>query len=333
MTFDIVSFGETMLRLTAPAGVRLEQAPSLQIHVAGTESNALASLARLGLRTAWLSALPDQPLGHHVERELRGHGIDTSHIVWMASPTRMGIFYTEEAPPPLGTQVHYDRAGSACALIDPEALDYSLVDSARLLHLTGITPAVSEHANTVFERLLQRARTGQVPLSFDINYRAKLWSPDEAVRGIEAACQQASILFCTRADAAELWGMSGTPEVVLRQMAQRFAANGEHKTIVLTLGSEGAAQLQQDLYIAEPGIPTEGNMRFGSGDAFAAGYLYAYLDGPLYQKLRVGTQREITPLTVGNALASLKRCIAGDIAVVTLDDVERALVGQGGRFR
>jgi 2-dehydro-3-deoxygluconokinase len=333
MMFDVVSFGETMLRLTAPTGVRLEQAPFLQMYVAGTESNTLASLARLGLQTAWLSALPDQPLGRHVERELRGHGIDTSHIVWMASTARMGIFYTEEAPVPLGTQVHYDRANSACALIDPEALDYSLVDGARLLHLTGITPALSERANAAFEHLLQRARVGQIPLSFDINYRAKLWLPDEAARGIEAACQRASILFCTRADAAELWGIGGTPEAVLRQMAQRFAVDGEHKTIVLTLGSEGAAQLQNGLYTAEPGIPTEGTMRFGSGDAFAAGYLYAYLAGPLYQELHAVVERTITPLTFGNALASLKRCIAGDIATITPDDVRRVLVGQGGRFR
>jgi len=333
MTFDVVSFGETMLRFTPPAGVRLELAPTLHVYVAGTESNTLASLARLGLQTTWLSALPDQPLGRHVERELRGHGIDTGHIVWMDSTTRMGTFYAEEAPAPLGTQVHYDRANSACALIDPEALDYSLLDGARLLHLTGITSALSERANAVFERLLQRARVGQVPLSFDINYRAKLWSPAEAARGIEAACRQASIIFCTRADAAELWGISGTPEVVLRQMSQRFALDGERKTIVLTLGSEGAAQLQDALYTAEPGIPTEGTMRFGSGDAFAAGYLYAYLEGPLYQELRTVAEHTITPLTFGNALASLKRCIVGDIATVTPEDVRRVLVGQGGRFR
>jgi 2-dehydro-3-deoxygluconokinase len=333
MTFDVVSFGETMLRLTSPAGVRLELAPTLRIYVAGTESNTLAGLARLGLRTAWLSALPDQPLGRHVATELRGHGIDTSHIVWMASTARMGIFYAEEAPAPLGAQVHYDRANSACALIDPDALDYSLLDETRLLHLTGITPALSEHARVVFARLLERAHSGRLPLSFDINYRARLWSADEAARGIEAACQQAHILFCTRADAADLWGISGTPEVVLRQLAQRFAVDGEHKTIVLTLGSEGAAQLQDNLYIAEPGVPTEGTMRFGSGDAFAAGYLYAYLEGSLYQQLRAVAQREITPLTFGNTLAALKRCIAGDIAVVTPDDVRRLLPGQGRRFR
>src|ERR1700736_5541488 len=100
MTFDVVSFGETMLRLTSPAGVRLELAPTLRIDVAGAESNMLAGLARLGLRTAWLSALPDPPLGRHVATELRGHGIDTSHIVWVASTARMGIFYAEEAPAP-----------------------------------------------------------------------------------------------------------------------------------------------------------------------------------------------------------------------------------------
>jgi 2-dehydro-3-deoxygluconokinase len=332
MSSDIVSFGETMLRLTAPSDNRLETTPLLHVYVGGSESNTLASLARLNFHTRWLSALPATPLGKHVETELRRHGIDTSAVVWSANNTRLGTFYAEEAPPPLGIQVYYDRANSACALIDPDAVDYSILDTTRVLHLTGITPALGAGAREVFERLLAHAHTRDLPLSFDVNYRAKLWSAHEAASQIEAACSQAHVLFCARADAAELWNFRGSPEEILRQMASRFQEEHIPKTLVLTLGAEGSAHLHNGEYAYAPALPTEGTSRFGSGDAFSAGYLYAFFNGPLYQEMHQA--HNTSPLTFGNALAALKRCIVGDIAVITPDDIRALLQKQEGkRFR
>lgn len=329
-TTDIVSFGETMLRLTAPSDVRLEDASSLRVYVAGTESNTLAGLARMKLNVTWISALPANPMGRYVDNELRRHGVDTSHVIWAGDNSRVGTFYVEEAARPLGTQVYYDRAYSACALIDPDAVDLSIVDKTRLLHLTGITPALSDRTRELFRRFLHRAYTNHIPLSFDVNYRAKLWPAQEAAVAIEKACQQASVLLCTRADAAELWGFTGNPEDILCQMAEHF--NETNKTCVLTLGGEGSAQLHDGIYTTAPAFPTEGMYRFGSGDAFAAGYLYAYLDGPLYRELREA--QGLTPLVVGNAFAALKRCIQGDIAVMNSHEVKVLLQRQDGvRFR
>lgn len=330
MPSDVVSFGETMLRFSPAYNSRLEEAKTFNMYVAGTESNTLACLARLNLKVTWVSALPLNPMGRHVDAELRRYGVNTASVVWLGDNVRLGIFYSEEAPNPLGLQVYYDRAYSACALVDPGAIDYSVVNDARILHLTGITPALSDNVREVFRRFLQRADEKNVPLSFDVNYRSKLWSIDEAVTGIEEACRQASLLFCTRTDAAELWGFSGTPEFVLRKMAQRFAENNTNKTIVLTLGSEGAAQFQNGEYSIEPIFPTEGTVRFGSGDAFAAGYLYAYLEEQHNHDLR--KERGITPLVFGNALAALKRCIAGDIANITLQELW-ALLHKQDRIR
>ncbi len=333
MVSDVVSFGETMLRLSVPGGVRLEETDILHMYIAGTESNTLACLARLNLKATWISALPENPLGYRVVTELRRSGVDTTHVLWTESNTRLGIFYAEEAPDPLGLHVYYDRAGSAVALLDPALVNYSVVDQAKVLHLTGITPALSTRTREIFTRFLLRACDKGIPLSFDVNYRSKLWSAHEAAIGIEDACHQASLLFCTRADAAELWGYTGSAESVLRQMAQRFAGTHNHKTFVLTMGSEGAAQLQSDIYSTEPAFPTQGTMRFGSGDAFAAGYIYAYLDGELYRELR--QVHGVTALTFGNAIASLKRCIAGDIAIITPQEVRAQLEKQEGnkRFR
>lgn len=329
MAIDVLSFGETLFRLTAPTGVRLETAPSLHVYVGGTESNTLSSLARLGLRATWMSALPATPVGQHIVTELRRHGVDTTHVVWNEGAARLGVFYVEEA---LGLQVYYDRAHSACASIDPDALDYSLVEDAKVLHLTGITPAIGEGARTVWQRLLDCAQAKNVPLSFDVNYRAKLWSPGDAAAGIEEACRQARILFCARADAAELWGFTGDSESILRQMARRFQTEGTPKTLILTLGSEGSAELRDNVYSTESIFSTEGTNRFGSGDAFDAGYLYAYLQGSLYQELC--DAHGVTPLAFGNALAALKRSIAGDIAVISPAEVKALLLKKdGARFR
>jgi 2-dehydro-3-deoxygluconokinase len=320
MPVDVVSFGETMLRLTAPDNTRLENTSTFTIYVGGTESNTLAGLARLNCKVSWLSALPDNPLGRHVESELRSHGIDTSQVVWDTPASRLGTFYAENAPEPIGLQVYYDRANSACALIDPERVNYASIDEARILHLTGITPALSPQARDVFQRFLTRAQQKQIPLSFDINYRAKLWTPEEAAQHVEDACRQASILFCSYADAAELWGFSGDAESVLRLMAQRF---GSDKNLVLTLGSKGSAHLDHGNYDHAPSFPTESNGRFGSGDAFDAGYLHAYLAEPLYQELAQHRgSTGLSPLEFGNALAALKRGIAGDIAIISPTDVK-----------
>jgi 2-dehydro-3-deoxygluconokinase len=322
--YDVVSFGETMLRLSPPVGSRLEEARSFQSHVAGTESNTLACLSRLGLTCAWISALPANPLGLHVATVLRSHGVDVDAVLWVEG-ARLGTYYAEESQPPLGLQVFYDRAHSACAEIDPDRVDLSLLDHARALHLTGITPAISANGHEVFRRFLHAAKERHLPLSFDVNFRAKLWSAAEAAAALEEACRAADILFCARGDAADLWGLIGDPESILRGLAGRFGRTGTCQVTVLTLGREGAAQLQEEQYDHVPAFACEGDVRFGSGDAFAAGYLYAHLRSP---------DGRLNPLRFGNAVAALKRCIAGDIAVVTLDEVLALLQREeGARFR
>jgi len=319
MAIDVVSFGETMLRFLPANEERIEHARTFHAFVAGSESNTLACLARLGMKTTWLSALPFNPLGKHIEAELLRHGVGTAHVVWLGEHERAGTFYTEEAPAPLGVQLYYDRKHSACTIVNPDSVPYTALADARLLHLTGITPALSDNTREVFRRLLHTASEYQLPFSLDVNYRSKLWHTSEAAAGIEEACRQASLLFCTRSDAIRLWGLAGSPESMLREIAQRFAKRDVVRTIILTLGSEGAAQWENGVYSFEPAFPTEGRERFGSGDAFSAGYLYALLGGELYRE--VDEEYHATPLTFGNAFAALKRCIMGDIATITPQDI------------
>lgn len=331
MPHDIVAYGEAMLRLSPDGDVRLETTRSLRVHPAGSEANVLACLARLGHRASWVSALPANAAGRRIARELAGHGVSVEHVAWTAPEERVGLYYAEEAPVPLGIATLYDRADSAFARLDPDRLPLGALDGARLLHLSGITPALGPGPREGFRRFLAAALERSVPVSLDVNYRSKLWGADEAARELTTACGVAEIVFCARADAAELWGLAGEPEAVLRGLAERFGRDARAGTLVLTLGADGAAELRGGEYARVPAYPAAGASRFGSGDAFAAGYLSAYLGGAGYLEAR--ERLGATPLLYGAAVAALKRCIAGDIAIVTPEEVGAVLAGGAARFR
>src|SRR5438445_13067239 len=131
-----------MLRLSALPGVPREQAPQLDVHVAGAQSNVAIALCRLGTTAGWISRLVDTPLGRRIVNELRGHGVDVSRVLW-APDGRIGIYFLEQGIPPRQHRIIYDRAQSAMALLDPNDVDWGLVRSARLLNLTGIRPTLS----------------------------------------------------------------------------------------------------------------------------------------------------------------------------------------------
>src|SRR5438876_8672625 len=154
---DVVTIGETMLRLSAPPGVPLEQAPQLDVHVAGAESNVAIALCRLGTTAGWISRLVDTPLGRRIVNELRGHGVDVSRVLW-APGGRIGIYFLEQGIPPRQHRIIYDRAQSAMSLLGPKEVDWGFVRSARLVHLTGITPALSAGCRAATVQAIAEAR-------------------------------------------------------------------------------------------------------------------------------------------------------------------------------
>ena len=300
--YDLVTFGETMIRLSTPLGQRLETAPALDAGIGGAESNVAVALARLGRRVAWFSVLPRNAFGRRIASELRRHGVDERFIHWQDTG-RVGVYYLDTGSPPRPTHVLYDRAGSTLATCPPDTVDTTLPRRARLLHLTGITPALSPSAAEITRRLAVSASESGVPLSFDVNYRALLWPPEEAAEILAPFCAAAAILFCGRADARVLWGLEGSDEEVLRALAQRFGA----ALTVLTLGEQGALALRRDgQLLRQAGVPVSVVDRVGAGDAFAAGFLHGYLEGDLREALRLGV-----------SLAALKMTIHGDLSLIS----------------
>src|SRR5687767_6354784 len=177
--FDVTSLGEMLLRLSVPSGERLENTNQLDVYPAGTEANVLSLLSRLERKTYWAGALPKNPLGQLAANALRTAGVDTNGIIWNEGG-RLGTYYVEFGAPPRGIQVTYDRAYSCMAQLKPDEIDWDSLFDAKLLHLTGITPALSPSCHEIVERALKETEQRSIPVSFDVNYRQKLWNKDEA---------------------------------------------------------------------------------------------------------------------------------------------------------
>lgn len=309
--WDVLTLGETMVRYTPKGYTRLEEAAELEVRVGGSESNVAAALVRLGLRAAWASRLPRNPLGTMVERRLRGLGVDTSAVRWVQGE-RMGTYYIEPGVPPRSGTVLYDRAGSAASRMAPSDYDWALLDVTRHVHLTGITAALGPSARATVERAMHEARSRGRTVSFDVNYRARLWSPAAAREALLPLLPLVDVLICPRADAEGVFGIRGEPE-------EQAAALGNLTggcCVAVTLGGGGSLLWQRDggQYHRAAPIELQAVDRVGAGDAFDAGLIWGFLQGDAPRGLAYGA-----------AMAALKHTIPGDEFIATLEEVEAVL--------
>jgi len=309
---DVLTFGETMLRLSPPGRLRLAQAASFDVWVAGSESNVAAALCAMGLSATWVSRLPDNPPGRKIEAALRAVGIDVSHVVWTPADERVGLFYAEPAAEPRSGSVVYDRAHSAASSLSPADLPDALFDTHRHLHVSGITPALSPTCAAAVADAIARAKARGRTVSLDINYRAKLWPPDAAAGALAPLLGQVDVLFCARDDAARLFGLTGDDACRASGLRARFGV----PVSVLTAGASGAVGCDSEGCRAVSAVPVEATVeRIGSGDAFAGGFLAEYLSGASLE----------AALRMGAAAGALKRTILGDMLVATRAEVEAVL--------
>jgi len=317
---DLVGLGEVMLRLAARPPQRLEQAAELDVQIGGTEANVAAACARLGLRTAVISALPSEHAwGDRTVRELTGHGVDCRGVLRRPGQ-RMGLYFIEYGMAPRPVRILYDRRDSAFSRLVPEDVDWALVRGARLVHLTGVTAALGGNLRDVVRRAIAEAVGAGVPVSFDVNYRSRLWSPKEARDFLGEILPRVRHLFIGADDAATVFELEGSPERVLEGLSGLAPA----ATIALTLGEAGAAVLTAS-GIHRPARRYVVSVvdRVGAGDAFAAGFLWATLIGRDAQQA----------VDAATALAALKCTIWGDVPIVSRAELEELLATDSTEIR
>jgi len=312
MTVEVVTIGEVMLRLSVRSGDRLDSAPTFEVHMGGAEANVAAALAALGRSVAWVSVLPENSLGRRVAAALRSLDVDIESVRWVEG-ARLGTFFVELSDPPRPIRVLYDRSGSAASSMTAADLPWQRIDQSRLVHVSGITAALSQSCRTAVEELADRLRQSKVAFAVDVNYRAQLWSALEARRCLEEVASGADVVVCTAEDARDVFDIEGSPEHAAFTLADRLGAG----RLVITDGAEGAWWREGTSSGHVPAIPATVVDRLGAGDAFTAGVIDGVLDGDLEAGVRRGV-----------ALGALALGTRGDQVRTSRAEVENLLRGE-----
>jgi len=325
MSKRIVFFGELLVRLTAPGRELLLQTPALNVHVGGAEANVAVGLSHLGHPTAMVSVVPENALGRGALSAIRAHGVDCNNV--RTRDGRMGLYFLAQGAGLRPSEIVYDRAGSSFANASAADFDWDyLLKDARLLHLSGITPALGPASSLAALAAAQAAVRLNVPISFDGNYRAMLWeawdSNPRLVLGELIA--MADILFGNhrdislvldshfsgdgadrRRDAANA-AFDAFPKLKIIASTARHLVSADHHQISARVDMRDSFAQTKDVDVT--GIVD----RIGAGDAFAAGVLHAHLRGDNAEAMAA----------TGLALTCLKHSLPGDASLFGQADID-----------
>jgi 2-dehydro-3-deoxygluconokinase len=285
-SYDLLTLGETLLRMSPPGAQRLDQARHFEIGIGGTELNVGCVLARLGRRVAWVSRLPEGPLGRIVDGEARRHGVDTSHVRWIPG-ARLGLMFFEAGPAPRNARVIYDRKHSAASELGFEDAPWdALIAASARLHLSGITPALGPSCRALVGHLAAAAAAAGKPVSYDLNYRATLTTPSEARAMLEAVAPHLELFVVAERDAQGVLGFTEAAEPLAEAITARYG-------VPLVALTRPPGEEPGDLLLARgsvhyaPRYPVEIVDRIGAGDSFVAGLIHGLLDGDLDLAVRL----------------------------------------------
>jgi 2-dehydro-3-deoxygluconokinase len=303
---DLVTFGEAMVRFSPPASQRLEQASSLQATVGGSELNVAVLAARLGVTSRWVSRLPDNALGRMIEGRAREQGVDAS-IEWTADG-RVGLYFVEVGGARISS-VLYDRAGSAISRVTPGSIDWaSVFTGARWYHVSGITPALSDGAAKVIAESLVAAKRAGLTVSYDLNYRSKLWSAKQACAAQEPLMEYVDVLIAAEEDARTIFGAESAESLATRFEIGAVAITLRDNALAAVIAADGK------VYSA-PRFEVASVDPIGAGDAFCGGLIVS----------RLGNRGWDESVRFATATAALKHTIPGDFCLVTRSEVEELL--------
>ena len=341
----VVTFGEILARLCAPGYLKLIQANTFDITYAGAEANVAVSLANYGVKTDFITCLPDNPIAERCIMDLRGHQVGVSHI--QRSGKRMGILYLETGSNMRASKVYYDRENSSFSDIIPGSINWSeVLKDATWFHWTGITPALSNNAALECLKAIKLANKLGIIVSCDINYRANLWNygkkaeevmfemvaGSDIILGNEEDCEKVFGIKLQNFDASNTDGMINQSSFisVCQQMMRKFP---RCKKILITL--RGAINANHNTW---GGVLYDGNRlieshryditdivdRVGGGDSFMGGLIF----GMLHYK------DDLKALEFATAASSLKHTLKGDFNWVTIQEVESLMNGdRSGRVK
>lgn len=292
----LLTVGETMAVLTPRERESVVDAEHFRVDAGGAESNVAAHAAHAGVSARWFGLLGDDALGRRVHRIIAGRGVDVSTVGWdHDAPTGM---YVKDP----GAEVAYFRAGSAASRLSPQHAERIRLDDVAVLHLSGITPALSGSAAAAVDIVIERARANGIVVSFDVNHRPALWSAEAAADTLLELARRADLVFVGLDEAARLWGVRSASDLRIELPAS---------VVVVKDGAIGATLLEPgsaDIFVPAP--PVEVVEEVGAGDAFAGGYLASLMRG----------ESPAARLAAGHARAGLALTSTSDFLEETHDE-------------
>ena len=336
----VITFGEILLRLAAPGHTKLFQKDCLESTFCGGEANVAVSLSIFGLNSAFITKLPDSPVGHAAVNSLRYFGVDTSNVIF--DKGRMGLYYLEKGASQRPSQVIYDREYSAISLANKSDFDWDKIfEGADWFHWTGINPSLSEGLAQICEDACKTAKRKGLTISCDLNYRGKLWTPEKAQKIMKPLMKYVDVCICNEEDAEKSLGIKAldtdvesgelsdagyvhTAEIISSDYGCKFVATTLRKSY--SASRNGWRAMLYDAETHESFFSTEYDIqivdRVGGGDSFAAGLIYA-----MTQKMACQDVIEFA-----TASSCLKHTIEGDYNRTTVADVQ-TLLKNGGNGR
>lgn len=311
------------MRLATPGHLRFSQAKKLELTYGGGEANVAVSLCNFGLNASFVTKLPQNPFGEGAIQQLRGLGVDTSQII--RGGDRIGIYFLETGASQRPSVVVYDRAGSAIAGVKAGELDWATIfEGADWFHFTGITPALGPDVAAVTKEAAKAAKELGLTVSCDLNYRAKLWTPEEARATMSETTEYIDVAIGF--DDEKVFGIKVLEkghEEVAREVASRFG----FRTVAMTRRQSHSADnngwsamlLHEDQFFTSKKYDMHIVDRVGGGDSFTAGLIYGLATGKSGQE----------SLEFAVAASCLKHSISGDFNLVSVAEVEALAQGDG----
>lgn len=315
--FDLISFGEVMLRLSPPDKEKISQSEIFEKNCGGSEFNVASGAANLGVRSAIITKLPKNKLGHFIARRIRYGTVSDDYVVWDNSDDkRLGIYYYESGVYPRKSAVVYDRANaSVCSLVLDEIPD-EIYQKTRLFHISSISLALGHKLRDTALEVIKRMKQNGVAISFDVNYRAALWTEEEAKKVICSILPLVDILFVSEETSRRMMQKTGTLDEIMASYANdygcKIVATTRREVVSPTKHNFGSKIYFDGKFYEEPHYKNiEVIDRVGSGDAYVAGVLYGILSGGDIEYA----------MSVGNALSAIKNTVSGDMSISSIDEV------------
>lgn len=319
--FDLISFGEVMLRLSPPDKEKISQSEVFEKNCGGSEFNVASGSANLGIRTAIVTKLPKNKLGHFVARRIRYGSVSDDYVVWDESEKRrLGIYYYESGVYPRKSAVVYDRADASVCSLKEEEIPEDIYQKTRMFHISSISLALGDELRKTALSMIRKMKEHGVAISFDVNYRAALWSEEEARGVIKEILPLVDILFVSEETSRRMMQKTGTLDEIMKSYVDeygcRIVATTRREVVSPTKHNFGSRIYYDGAFYEEPHYQNiEVIDRVGSGDAYVAGVLYGILSG----------KQTEDAMAYGNALSAIKNTVSGDMSISSIDEVEAVI--------